>query len=115
LNLKGLRLYYLAAAEAGGADPHALVALGGFGVHRAQIDVPTPLGDIVGVTNIVSRTRPFAANFTNLCHDLLQKIPEVRGRNPNYTGITAFRARLSLFQYEMSLKASLRVDAVAIT
>jgi len=74
-----LRFYNLAAAEARGAHAHTLVTLGGFGVHRAQIDVPAPLSDVVGVTDIVAGLRPFAANFTNLCHDLLQKIPEVRG------------------------------------
>jgi phospholipase/lecithinase/hemolysin len=36
------------------------------------------------VTDVVSRTRPFAANFTNLCHEVLQKIPDVRAK-PNYT------------------------------
>jgi hypothetical protein len=33
----------------------------------------------VRVTDVISRTRPFAANFTNLCHEMLQKIPDVRG------------------------------------
>ena len=79
LHLNGLRLNDLAATEARGADPHALVAVGGFGLHRAQIDVPAPLGDVVGVTDVVTRLRPFAANLTYLCHELLQTIPEVRG------------------------------------
>ena len=48
-------------------------------MHRAQIDVPAPLSDVVRVTDVVSRTRPFAANFTNLCHEVLQKTPNVRG------------------------------------
>ena len=52
------------------------------GVHWAQIDVPAPLGDVVRVTDVVSRTRPFTANFTNLCHEVLQKIPDVRGETP---------------------------------
>ena len=76
--VKDLRLGDLAAAQAVGADAHALVAMRRFGVHRAQIDVPAPLGDVMRVTDVVSRTRPFAANFTNLCHEVLQKIPDVR-------------------------------------
>ena len=52
--LKGLRLDDLAAAEAIGADAHALVAMRGLGVHWAQIDVPAPLGDVVRVTDVVS-------------------------------------------------------------
>jgi hypothetical protein len=79
LQQEGLCLDNFAAAETGSTNAHALVALGGFGVHRAQIDVPAPLGDVVGVTDVVAGLRPFAANFANLCHDLLQKIPDVRG------------------------------------
>jgi hypothetical protein len=85
--IKPLSLHYLAAAEARGADSHTFVALGGLGVHGAQIDVPAPLGDVMGMTDIVSRTRPFAANFANLCHELLQKIPNL-GLNLDYNGIT---------------------------
>jgi hypothetical protein len=36
----------------------------------------------VCVTDVVSRTRPFAANFTNLCHEMLQKTPDERGETP---------------------------------
>ena len=76
--IKDLRLDDLAAAQAVGADAHALVAVRSLGVHRAQIDVPAPLSNVMRVTDVVSRTRPFAANFTNLCHEVLQKIPDVR-------------------------------------
>ncbi len=78
--MEGLSLYDLAAAQARRTHPHTLVAVRRLGVHRAQIDVPAPLGDVVGVTDVISRARPFAANFANLCHCLLQKIPEVRGQ-----------------------------------
>jgi hypothetical protein len=40
--------------------------------HRAQIHVPAPLGDVMGMADIVSKLRPFAANLTNLCHYELQ-------------------------------------------
>src|ERR1039458_2169433 len=86
-----LRLEGLAAAEAGGADPHALVALGGFGLHGAEVHAPAALGDVVGVTDVVTGLRPFAANFANLCHDILQMIPEVRGETMIIPGKTTIR------------------------
>lgn len=85
--IKPLSLHYLAAAEARGANSHTFVALRGLGVHGAQIDIPAPLGDVMGMTDIVSRTRPFAANFANLCHESLQKTANI-GLKPNYNGIT---------------------------
>ena len=57
------------AANAGGADAHALALPGDPGVHRTQVDVPAPLGDVVGVADAVSRLRLLAADFTLLCHD----------------------------------------------
>src|SRR5450759_1472983 len=66
---RGLRLGYFAAAQAAGADPHTLVAGLGLGAHRAQIDVPAPPGDVMGVTDVVAELRAFAADFTNLCHE----------------------------------------------
>ena len=69
----------LAGTKASGTDAHAFVAVRRLGVHRAQIDVPAPLSDVVRVTDVVACARPFAANFANLCHCLLQKIPDVPG------------------------------------
>ena len=40
-----------------------------FGMHWAQIDVPSPLADVVGVTDCVSELRPLAADITNSCHN----------------------------------------------
>jgi hypothetical protein len=64
-----LRFDYFAAAQAGRADAHVLPLSIHLGVHRAQIDVPAPLGDVMGVADMVSRLRLFAADFTLLCHD----------------------------------------------
>jgi hypothetical protein len=58
-----------AAAQAGSANADALVAALHFSVDRAQIDVPTPLGHVMGVADIVPKLRPFAADFAYLCHD----------------------------------------------
>jgi hypothetical protein len=58
-----------AAAQAGSADANALGCSLHPGVNRTKIDVPAPLGDIVGVADVISKLRPFAANLANLCHD----------------------------------------------
>ena len=64
-----LGLNDFAAAQAGGADADTLARALHFGVHRAQIDVPAPLGHVVGVADVIPKLRPFAADFANLCHD----------------------------------------------
>jgi hypothetical protein len=38
-------------------------------MNRAQIDVPAPLGYIVGVADGISELRPLAADITNSCHN----------------------------------------------
>ena len=57
-----------AATQTGGADANALALAVNFGMYRAQIDVPTPLGHVVSVADAVSRLRLLAADFTLLCH-----------------------------------------------
>jgi hypothetical protein len=64
-----LRLYDFAGTQAAGADADALSHTLHFGVDRAQVDVPAPLGHVVSVANVVSRLRALAADFTYLCHD----------------------------------------------
>jgi hypothetical protein len=64
-----LSLYDFAAAKAGGADANVLGSGADFGVDRAQVDVPAPLGHVVGVTDGVAELRPLAADITNSCHD----------------------------------------------
>src|SRR5205823_6643480 len=36
--------------------------------HRLQVDVPAPLGDIVGVADPVAELRPLPAYLANSCH-----------------------------------------------
>jgi hypothetical protein len=38
-------------------------------VDRAQIDIPAPLTDVVGVTDGIAKLRPLAADITNSCHN----------------------------------------------
>jgi hypothetical protein len=70
----GLGFNDFAAAQAGRADADALPLTADFRVHRTQVDVPAPLGDIVRVADAVSRLRLLAADITLLCHDDSQKI-----------------------------------------
>ena len=72
-----LSLDDFAAAQAGGADPHALGAAFNFGANRAQVDVPTPPRHVVGVADGISKLRPSAADITNLCHDCSREIQNV--------------------------------------
>ena len=63
-----LRLLNFPASQAGRTHANALAAALHLGVDRAQIDVPAPLGHVVGVADVVSKLRPLAADFTYLCH-----------------------------------------------
>src|SRR5271157_911240 len=64
-----LRFDYFAAAQAGGAHTDALGGRAHAGVHRTQVYVPAPLGDVVGVADTVSELRLLAADITLLSHD----------------------------------------------
>ena len=64
-----LRFNDFAAFQALGADAHAFAAGADFGAHGAQVHVPATLGHVVGVADIVSRLRLFAADSADLCHD----------------------------------------------
>jgi len=96
-----LRLDDLTAAQAGGTHPHTLVALRRFGVDGAQIDVPAPLRDVVGVADVVSSARTLAADFANLCHCLLQKTPDVRGETLIIPGRRRLRQPCVVEQWPM--------------
>src|SRR3984893_4756739 len=64
-----LRLNHFPAAQAGSADAYVLGSGSHPGMNRAQIDVPAPLTDIVGVADGISELRPLAADITNSCHN----------------------------------------------
>jgi hypothetical protein len=74
--VRELRLYDFAATHAGGANAHllAIAAALHLGANRAQIDVPAPLGDVMGVANVITGARTLAANLTYLCHDFLRNL-----------------------------------------
>jgi hypothetical protein len=67
-----LRFYDFATAQAGGADANTSGGRADLGMHRPQVDVPTPFGDVMSVADIIPELRPFAADLTYLCHCLLQ-------------------------------------------
>jgi hypothetical protein len=62
----------LAGLDAASADANALVATIDFSLNRAKIYVPTTLGHVVRVRDLVTELRTFAADFAYLCHDKLQ-------------------------------------------
>jgi hypothetical protein len=64
-----LRFDYFAAAQAGRAHAHAFGGCAHAGVDWLEVDVPAPLGDVVGVADAVSELRFFAADITLLRHD----------------------------------------------
>lgn len=68
------------ATKAGRADADPLSLAIDLGVHRTQIDVPAPLGDVVGVADAVSRLRLLAADITLLCHGLLPESSDLVGQ-----------------------------------
>src|SRR5258705_12033887 len=63
-----LRFDDFAAAQAGGADADALGGGAYFGMDRPQVHVPAPLGDVMGVADVVAELRPLATDLTYLCH-----------------------------------------------
>jgi hypothetical protein len=70
--VENLRLDDFAAAQAGGADADALALSVDLGMDGLQVEIPAPLAHVVGVADAVSGLRLAAADFTLLCHFLLQ-------------------------------------------
>ena len=83
--IRVLRFNHFAATQAGGADADALGRSAHFGMDRAQVNVPAPLGHVVSVANIVSELRPLAADITNVCHGLLQMSSELDVQNTYFS------------------------------
>jgi len=53
-------------------------------MHRAQVYVPAPLGDVVGVADTVSGLRLLATDVALLCHDDSRKIQILMGKDIFY-------------------------------
>ena len=58
----------LAALDAVGADADALAGAVHESLDSLEVDAPTAAGHVVGVRNVVSELRAFAANITYLRH-----------------------------------------------
>jgi hypothetical protein len=58
-----------AGLDAACADAHSLANAIYLCLDRLKIDVPTATGGVVGVGDVVSELRAFAAEFTFSCHD----------------------------------------------
>ena len=84
-----LRFDDFTAAQAGSADTHAFGRGAHLGMNRAQVDVPAPLSHVVGVTDVVSKLRPLAADLAYLCHEPLQMSSEFNVQSIDFTGASA--------------------------
>ena len=68
-NREGLRDFLnFSVANAGCADAHPAAGAVHQRAHRLQIEVPAPLRNVMGVTDLVAEQRLPAAYITNLCH-----------------------------------------------
>src|SRR5437588_590530 len=57
-----------ARLQAIGADAQPFGGAFYHGAHRAQVHVPAPLAHVVGVADLISKLRAFAADFAYSCH-----------------------------------------------
>ena len=62
------RFYNFAGFQAVGADTQPFGGAFHYRAHRAQVHVPAPLAYIMGVADLISKLRPFAADFAYSCH-----------------------------------------------
>ena len=85
-----LRFVYFAAAQARRAHAHTFGCGPDPSVDRAQIDVPSPFGHVVGVADAVSCLRLLAADITLLCHDYSRKIQNLMGKTQILQGFGDF-------------------------
>src|SRR5438477_3011645 len=67
-NAVTLGFLYFSALQTGSANAHTAVRTLHNRAYGTQIHVPAPLSHIMGVADIVSKLRPFAAHFAYSCH-----------------------------------------------
>jgi hypothetical protein len=70
--VKSLTFDDFAGLDAAGADANALASAVDFGFDGLEVDVPAATGGVVGVRDVVTELRAFAAEITFVCHDLLR-------------------------------------------
>jgi len=73
LNEWGLRNF--AVADAGRTDANALARAFDHGVNRLQVQIPTTLCHIVGMTDAMPELWPATTDFTNFCHKNTLPLP----------------------------------------
>jgi hypothetical protein len=66
LELCGLLNFAVANAGRAGAD--ALIRAGDNSAHSLKIHIPAPIGNVVGMADLMPELRPFAAYIANSCH-----------------------------------------------
>lgn len=66
---------HLASLEAGGANANALGGAIDERTHRLEVGIPTTVGDVMSVADIVAKLGFFTANFTLTGHGDLSWFP----------------------------------------
>ena len=74
-----LRLGDFSTLDAACADAQPLRRSVHHCLHRLQVHVPTPAGDVVRVRDVIAKARPFAADVASLCHRPTPDIPMISG------------------------------------
>jgi len=80
-----------------------------------EVGVPDPSGFVVGMTYIMSKNRPFSADFTNLCHDQTSNLNfiKINTMQPELQAEVNFFSliliSLSIFQTELPLVFSQQI------
>ena len=77
-------LPHLAAAQAGGAHADALAGPIHDCTDGPQVYVPTPLGHVVGVADVISKLRFLAAHIAYLCHETLQTVDSIAASEDHF-------------------------------
>jgi len=63
-----LSFLHFSALQAASADADPTVRSLNDGANRAQVHVPASFCDVMGMADVVSKLRPFAADFAYACH-----------------------------------------------
>ena len=71
------RFLHLPATQAGGANPNAFAGAIHDRPDGPQVHVPTPLGNVVSVADVVSKLRSLTAHVACLCHETLQTVDSI--------------------------------------
>jgi hypothetical protein len=73
---------YTPLLDAGCADSHALYFSINHSANTLKVRIPSAVGDVVRMTDVMSINRFLAADFTYFCHLMLRNFTQFNGRMP---------------------------------